>query len=102
MGHSLMPSLEVKSWPIADRIKYTIRELGQLKRITHQVIKAIIRWEEALTDTSTTIKDNSIKWLVISKMEVNHKTLANPKFLEHLEAAWISYQNILKTKPHSK
>ena len=97
-----MLSLEAKSYLTVGRIKYIIRELDQLRRITHQTIspRTIIRWEEALMDTSTTIKGNSIKWSVISK--INHKTLVNPKFLEHQVAAWISYLSILKTKPHSK
>jgi len=97
-----MHSLEAKSCLAVGRIKYIIRELDQLRIITHQTIfpRTIIRWEEALMDISTTIKDSLIKWLVISR--INHKTLVNLKFLEHQVAAWISYQNILRTKPHSK
>lgn len=97
-----MHSFEAKSCLAVGRIKYIIRELDQRKKITLQTIlpRTIIKWEEALMDISTTIKDNSIKWSVISK--INHKTLVNPKFLEHQVAVWISYLNILRTRPHSK
>lgn len=63
MDHSLMHSYEAKSCLTVGRIKYIIRELDQHRKITHQTIlpRTIIRWEEALMDISTTIKDNSIK-----------------------------------------